>query len=85
MRKLQIYSVINNPLKEVKMKTLFFIPLVLMTLVSSPSWGETFDDLAKREGIYYKKFTEVPFTGKVTGNDPFYSEGRNDVFIYCFC
>jgi antitoxin component YwqK of YwqJK toxin-antitoxin module len=24
-------------------------------------------DLAEREGIYYKKFSEVPFTGKVTG------------------
>jgi len=25
------------------------------------------DDLVEREGIYYKKFTTVPFTGKVTG------------------
>ena len=24
------------------------------------------DDLVEREGIYYKKFTTVPFTGKVT-------------------
>ena len=23
------------------------------------------DDLVEREGIYYKKFTDVPFTGKV--------------------
>ena len=27
----------------------------------------TIDDLVKREGIYYKKFTDVPFSGKVTG------------------
>jgi antitoxin component YwqK of YwqJK toxin-antitoxin module len=26
------------------------------------------NDLVKREGLYYKKFTEVPFTGKITGN-----------------
>ena len=24
-------------------------------------------DLVKRDGLYYKKFTDVPFTGKVTG------------------
>ena len=47
------------------MRTLFIIPLVLMSLVSFPSWGLTYDDLVKREGIYYKKFTDVPFTGEV--------------------
>jgi len=25
------------------------------------------DDLVKRDGIYYKKFTDVPFTGNITG------------------
>ena len=25
------------------------------------------DDLVEREGLYYEKFTDVPFTGKVTG------------------
>ena len=25
------------------------------------------DDLVEREGIYYEKFTDVPFSGKVTG------------------
>ena len=25
------------------------------------------DDLVEREGLYYKKFTDVPFTGKTTG------------------
>ena len=47
------------------MRTLFIIPLVLMSLVSFPSWGLSMDDLVKREGIYYKKFTDVPFTGEV--------------------
>ena len=49
------------------MKTLFIIPLVLMSLVSFPGWGLTIDDLVKREGIYFKKFTDVPFTGEVEG------------------
>ena len=35
-----------------------------MSLVSFPSWGLSMDDLVKREGLYYKKFTDVPFTGK---------------------
>jgi len=26
-------------------------------------------DLVERDGIYYKKFTETPFTGKVTGKE----------------
>ena len=47
------------------MKTLFIIPLVLMSLVSFPSWGLTMDDLVQREGLYFQKFTDVPFTGEV--------------------
>ena len=27
----------------------------------------TLDDLVKTDGLYYKKFTEFPFSGKVTG------------------
>jgi len=26
-------------------------------------------DLVTRDGLYYKKFTETPFTGKVTGDE----------------
>ena len=26
------------------------------------------DDLVIRNGLYYEKFTDVPFTGKITGN-----------------
>ncbi len=29
--------------------------------------SETIDDLVERDGIFYKKFSQVPFTGKVTG------------------
>ena len=29
--------------------------------------GETMDDLVYRDGLYYKKFTDVPFTGNITG------------------
>ena len=28
----------------------------------------TLDDLVERKGLYYKKFTDVPFSGKVTGS-----------------
>jgi len=26
------------------------------------------DDLVERDGLYYKKFTDVPFSGKISGN-----------------
>ena len=47
------------------MKTLFIIPLVLMSLMSSPSWALSEDDLVIRAGLYYEKFTATPFTGEV--------------------
>jgi antitoxin component YwqK of YwqJK toxin-antitoxin module len=40
---------------------LFILPL------SSPSWSVTFGDLMQRDGLFYKKFTDVPFTGEITG------------------
>ena len=51
------------------MKSLYIIPLVLMSLVSFPIWGETKDDLVHRDWVYYKKFSDVPFTGKISGID----------------
>jgi hypothetical protein len=43
-------------------------PILLLTLLfPALAFGETMDDLVKRDGLYYKKFSEVPFTGKVTG------------------
>jgi hypothetical protein len=29
--------------------------------------SETWDDLVDRDGLTYKKFSDVPFTGKLTG------------------
>ena len=49
------------------MKILFLI--ISIFFISSPSWSETLtmDDLVKRNDLYYKKFTNVPFTGEVSG------------------
>ena len=38
--------------------------MVLMSLVSFPSWGLKMDDLVIRAGFYYEKFTATPFTDK---------------------
>jgi hypothetical protein len=44
-------------------------PIVLLTfLFPSLAFGVTMDDLVKRDGIHYKKFSDVPFTGKTTEN-----------------
>ena len=44
--------------------------LILVTLLFPTfAFGETMDDLVERNGIYYKKFSTVPFTGKVTGQN----------------
>jgi antitoxin component YwqK of YwqJK toxin-antitoxin module len=43
-------------------------PILLLTLLfPSLAYGVTMDDLVVREGIHYKKFSDVPFTGKTTG------------------
>ena len=47
----------------------FLAPILLLTLLFPAfAFGETMNDLVKREGIHYKKFSLVPFTGKITGN-----------------
>ena len=61
---------------SLSMRTLFIIPLVLISLVSLPSWGLSMDDLVQREGLYYQKFTDVPFTGEV-------DEGREHLSTSC--
>ena len=55
--------------------------LVLMVLLFPPlALGETMDDLVHRDGLFYKKFTDVPFTGKITGGAQGHSEtGRKMV------
>jgi len=57
------------------MKTIFLLPILLLSLISTPCLSETMDELVERDGIYYKKFTETPFTGKITGIDSSYMYG----------
>ena len=47
-------------------QTLLTICLIVFALTS---WSETLtvDDLVERNDLYYKKFTDVPFTGEITG------------------
>jgi len=47
------------------MKTL--ITIIFLSLLSS-SCSVPSDDLVVRDGVYYKKFSDVPFSGKVTGS-----------------
>ena len=45
------------------------ITILFISLPSSPSLCETvsWEDLVERNELYYKKFTDVPFTGEVSG------------------
>ena len=45
------------------------LTILFISLLSSPSWSVNYDDLVYREGLYYQKFTDVPFSGQVTGQD----------------
>ena len=51
----------------------FFLMLgvtVLLCISASVVWGEDYSNLVERplySNVYYKKFSDVPFTGKVTG------------------
>ena len=51
------------------MKKLLLLPILLLSLISTPCLSETIVDLVERDGIYYKKFTETPFTGKIIGRE----------------
>ena len=57
----------NHLCVSVSVKSL--LSLLLLSVLSLPSvvLGVDFDELVKRDGLYYKKFTNVPFTGKITG------------------
>ena len=44
------------------------LTLLFISFLSSTSWSETLGDLVFRDGLYFKKFTDVPLTGEVTGN-----------------
>ena len=46
----------------------FLAPILLVTLLfPSFALGVELDDLVIRGGLFYEKFTNIPFSGKVTG------------------
>ena len=59
------------------------ILILFLSLLSSPSWSENlvckytgfncpeieFEELVEVDGLFFKKFTETPFTGKVIGGE----------------
>ena len=55
--------------------------LLVVLLFPSIALGEevTMDDLVEREGLYYQKFTDVPFDGEVTGQEQgSFKDGKED-------
>ena len=59
-------------------QTLLTLCLILFAL---PSWGESWDDLVERHGIYYMQFADVPFTGELTGLEQVsFENGANEGF-----
>ncbi len=47
------------------------VPFLIISIffISSPSWSEilTIDDLVEKNDLVYKKFTNFPFTGTISG------------------
>ena len=62
-------------------KTLITFFIIIFCLNSSVGWGIKLYELVERDGIYYKKFSDIPFTGKIesrkigTGN---YKNGKRE-------
>ena len=52
-----------------KMKTLSLLPLLLLSLISTSCWSMNSNDLVKRDGLYYKKSSDIPFTGEASGGE----------------
>ena len=50
-------------------KIISVILVLFLSFISSPSWSEilTINDLVTRNDLYYKKFTNTPFTGEISG------------------
>ena len=52
---------------------------VLFCLTSSVGWSLEYKDLVILDGLYYKKFTDVPFTWEVTGKEQgSFKNGKKD-------
>lgn len=59
------YSRLNSEnLYEVKT----LITILFLSLLSFPSWSVTITDVVKREGVYYKKYSDVLFSGEIIGS-----------------
>ena len=48
-----------------------YLLIIYCLLFTSVGWGKdiNLDDLIKRDGLYYEKFTDVPFTGDAVGQE----------------
>jgi len=46
-----------------------FLVFAVLFVTAGTSWGQVveYEDLVQRDGLYYLKSTDVPFTGKTTG------------------
>jgi len=63
------------------MKTLFLLPVLLLSLISCSSETDSqkeaeakaANSLLQRDGLYYKQFSDTPFTGKLT---TYYGNGQ---------
>ena len=52
---------------------------IFIIMFSTPAWGETFDQLVERGGIYYKKNSEASFNGKIEGlEEGFFVNGMKE-------
>ena len=49
------------------MKLFFFLFSVVLSFTSEMVFAESIDDLVVRDETYYKKFSDIPFTGKISG------------------
>ena len=49
------------------LKNSFLAMVIFVIFVSFPSFSESIDELVERDGLYFKKFTNIPFTGDVDG------------------
>ena len=47
------------------------ITILFISLLSSPSWSEIvfIEDLVQRNGLHFKKFSNTPFSGEVSGRE----------------
>jgi len=61
--------IILNYLKIIKKNDMKYLLILSCLLFTSIGWSKdvSYDDLIKKDGLYYEKFTNVPFTGYVGG------------------